>query len=219
MKKLILTGSLCIAVIAVAKFGYIIDYRLSDANSVVVLRVQAGPSRDTLQSLRKKVEAAKREKRRLWSMYKSTKIKEKERYETAKKVSFDKYNKAKATILSKYKDAKAKAKSDYDTRRKKEWKMYKGRKKVAWDKYQNAKKNYTEKKESYKKCKVHNTEFDCRALRTEYKEARRKRKDYKYHYNATKDPNDPNSYRARYDRVKAKFKSNYEKKLKKGAIL
>ncbi len=162
MKKLILTATLCLAVFAIAKFGYILDYRLSDANPVVVLQVQADQSDESLKVLKKKVDAAKREKTRLWSAYKATKQSEKTKYEDKKKAFFDTYNKAKVKIFSKYKDSKKDAKSDYNTTRKHEWKMYKGRKKVAWDKYQDAKKNYTKKKESYKKCKA-DKKADCSA--------------------------------------------------------
>ena len=209
MKKLILSGTLCLAVFAVAKFGYILDYRLSDANPVVVLQVQADQSDESLKVLKKKVDAAKREKTRLWRAYKATKQSEKTRYEDRKKTFFDTYNKAKVKIFSEYKDRKKDAKSDYNTKRKKEWKVYKDWKKFRWDRYQKAKKDYTKKKESYKKCKA-DKEADCSSQRTAYKVAGKKRKDYKYAYNAEKNPNHPDSRRARYDRLKAKFKSYYE---------
>ena len=64
MKKLILSGALCLAVFAVAKFGYILDYRLADANPVSVSSVLAKKEKpDNCKGLKKAAKSRKKEKK------------------------------------------------------------------------------------------------------------------------------------------------------------
>ena len=148
MKKLILSGALCLAVFAVAKFGYILDYRLADASPTVVFQAQAKITNQMkLELLKKKYYVAKKVKKTYLEKYKSAKVSDKKEYEKQKAKAQKKYLKDKEEIKEKYKSDKSSAYKAYKSMKSRAWNSYKFEKKYAWDNYKNAKKEYEKRKE------------------------------------------------------------------------
>ncbi len=135
MKKLILSGTLCLAVFAVAKFGYILDYRLSDANPTAVFVVEAKKEDHQLKKLKTDVKLKKKTKSRRWTSYKKAKVWNKKGYEKQKKKAYADYKKEKAKYYKVFKAAKSKHYKRYKKDTQKVYKMYKDKKGAVKEKY------------------------------------------------------------------------------------
>ena len=91
VKKLILAGSLCVVVLAVSRFGYMLDYRLSDSGLPLITVANASQANTKLDKLKDKYEKAKDMKNKTWKLYKKNKAIAKEHYSKSKKTSISRY--------------------------------------------------------------------------------------------------------------------------------
>lgn len=213
MKKLYVSVALCIALMLTAKYGYVMDYRLSDAGPLSVVTAKAKTcSKDDVDRQKKWMWEKKAEKTKRWEAYNKTKADRKKIYEENKVKAREKYLKDKEGIKTQYKNDKASALAYYKNKKGEAWKLYKGQKDAAKDKYNKAKAAYEERKEEYQKCKE-DKGSGCDSKRDKYIAAGNERNQLREHYKTVTDPENSNSSRAKYDRTKASERKLYEKKL------